>query len=120
MAHGVRPYEVIHLGGQAAVVVPVSDFPAVAGPGTGRQPMPRGGIGTSPSIPAPIAHSHWPGSTVVGGPAGHADYVQHQYPSEGLVLVLRVAPCQPGGKGRRPASGGVALPAQLGSHPPQP
>src|SRR4029453_17911109 len=61
-----------------------------------------------------------PGSTVVGGPAGHADHVQYQYPREGLVLVLRVAPCQPGGKPRRPASGGAALPAQLGSHPPQP
>ena len=64
--------------------------------------------------------SSHPGINVVGGPVGHADDVQHQYPSEGLVLVLRVAPCQPDRKRRRPASGGVALPAQLGSHPPQP
>ena len=67
-------------------------------------------------LPAPGG----PGSTAGGGPAGHADYVQYQYPGEGLVLVLRVAPGQPGGQGRYPASGGVPLPAQLGSHPPQP
>ena len=29
-------YEVIHLGGQAAVVVPVTRFPTPAGPGAGR------------------------------------------------------------------------------------
>ena len=30
------PYEVIHLGGQAAVVVPVARLPAPARPGAGR------------------------------------------------------------------------------------
>jgi len=39
----------------------------------------------------------WPAATgprsmVAGGPARHAHYVQHQYPGEGLVLVLRITP----------------------------
>ncbi len=38
-----------------------------------------------------------------GGPAGHADDAQHQHSGEGLVPVLRVAPGQSGGQGRRPA-----------------
>ena len=57
---------------------------------------------------------------ISGGPAPHPDDPQHQHPVEGLVPVLRVAPGQQGGQGRRPADVGVALPAQLGPHPPQP
>ncbi len=59
------------------------------------------------------------GGSAGGGPAGHADDAQHEHPGERLVPVLRVAPCQPVGEVRRTAGVGVALPPQLGAHPPQ-
>jgi hypothetical protein len=83
---------------------------AMTGSVTGRPPRRAKGI------------ARWIIASVVrgaGGPAGHADDAQHQHAGEGLVPVLRVAPGQLGGQGGRPAGGAVALPAQLGPHPPQ-
>ena len=54
-----------------------------------------------------------------GRPAGYADDAQHEHPGERLVPILGVAAGQCGGQGRSSVGGGVALPAQLGAHPPQ-
>jgi hypothetical protein len=56
--------------------------------------------------------------TPAGGPPGHADDVEHQDSAEGLILVLRVALGQLRPEGAL-SVGVVALPAQLGSYPPQ-
>ena len=61
-----------------------------------------------------------PGSAGAGGPAGDGDDSQHQHSGEGSVPVLGVAPGQLVGQGLRPVCGVIALPAQLGAHPPQP
>src|SRR6478672_1771408 len=60
------------------------------------------------------------GSVGAGGPAGDPDDLQHQDPVEGLISVLRIAPGQTDGQGCCSVGVGVALPAQLGPHPPQP
>jgi hypothetical protein len=53
-------------------------------------------------------------------PPADAHETQRQHPGERLVAVLRVGLRQRGGEARHPLRRRVALPAQLGPHPPQP
>lgn len=59
-------------------------------------------------------------SALAGGPAIDPGDAEHQHAGERLVPILQVALGQQRGEGRLPAGIGVALPAQLGPHPPQP
>ena len=74
-----------------------------------------------PPAPPPVtsAFRQRQSSAGAAGPAGHAGDAQHQHPVERLVPVLRVAAGQAGGQALRPVEAGLALPAQLGPHPPQ-
>ncbi len=58
--------------------------------------------------------------SLAGGPPADAHETQHQHPGERLVAVLRVGLRERGGEARHPLRRRVALPAQLGPHPPQP